>query len=141
MKILRSILGIVVGVVVAFVVVSVAQSAGHLVYPPPEEMKDPESFMKLMADPVELKRVVDELPTGAFVSVLVAWGCLLRPVDLQESYVPLAEVEDLVSHWLGPAQYLDRKKPTPGADAVLVAGSRDEATATTDHGAAEGEYQ
>jgi hypothetical protein len=73
MKILRSILAILTGLVVAFVAVAGAEQAGHAVYPPPEAMKDSDAFKKLLADPPALQQMMDEMPVGALVAVLLGW--------------------------------------------------------------------
>jgi hypothetical protein len=73
MKVLRGIAAILVGMFVGGVAVGVTENIGRLVFPPPEVMKDPESFRKLLADPEQLQQVMDELPIGSFAFVLIAW--------------------------------------------------------------------
>jgi hypothetical protein len=63
---LRLLVGCLVGVAVAFVVVTVVETTGHLVYPPPPDvdLAKPEAFDTLM----------ERLPLGAIVAVLIAWA-------------------------------------------------------------------
>ncbi len=62
----RTIAGVLAGVLVGVLVVFVAESLGHLVFPPPEgvDLKDPQA----------LKAIMHEIPVGAKISVLIAWG-------------------------------------------------------------------
>ena len=64
MKILRSIFGVVVGVLVGGALVAAIEASGQSVFPPPPGLDptDPESFRALM----------DEIPAGAFLLLLVA---------------------------------------------------------------------
>jgi len=63
---IRSILGVVAGIVAAVVVVGVVEAAGHLIFPPPPGID--------LSDPEQLKTIMDKIPPGALVAVLVAWG-------------------------------------------------------------------
>ena len=62
----RSILSIAAGLVVAFVVVIVLEIIGHTIYPPPPGID--------LHDPEAMKTIIDKLPRGALIFVLVAWG-------------------------------------------------------------------
>lgn len=63
---LKSVLSILVGVFAALVVTMVVQGAGHAIYPPPPGID--------LGDPAQIARVMDQIPLGAKVSVLLAWG-------------------------------------------------------------------
>lgn len=63
---LRSILSIVAGFVVAVVVIMALEIVGHAIYPPPPGID--------LHDPAALKTIIDKLPRGALIAVLVAWG-------------------------------------------------------------------
>ncbi len=63
---LKGLLGVIAGVAVGIVTVLIAESAGHLVWPPPLgiDMNDPEALKELMLiAPIEAK-----------LAVLIAWG-------------------------------------------------------------------
>lgn len=63
---LKGLLGVIAGVAVGIVTVFIAESAGHLVWPPPLgiDMNDPEALKELMLiAPIEAK-----------LAVLIAWG-------------------------------------------------------------------
>lgn len=62
---LRIVGGIIAGLVVAVALVAAIESIGHLIFPPPEgvDLKDPET----------LKTIMNEIPMGAKVAVLIAW--------------------------------------------------------------------
>ncbi|MEQ9316660.1 MAG: hypothetical protein RLN72_12475 [Henriciella sp.] len=62
---LRSILSVIVGIVVAGLVVLVTEIIGHLIFPPPEGTD--------LSDPEALAAIMDEIPLGAKIAVLVAW--------------------------------------------------------------------
>ena len=62
---LRSILAVATGLVVAMVTIAVLETASHLVFPPPSGL-DPH-------DPESVRKLIDQLPLGALVSVLAAW--------------------------------------------------------------------
>jgi hypothetical protein len=62
----RSILSVVVGVIAAVLVVGLLEAEGHLLYPPPPDIN--------LHDSEQLRAIVDRLPLGALLSVLVAWG-------------------------------------------------------------------
>ena len=64
---LRSILALIAGLVVAIVVVMILEMLGHWLYPPPPGID--------LHDPETLKTIIDKLPRGAIIAVLVAWGC------------------------------------------------------------------
>lgn len=63
----RTIGGILAGAVIAVVTVSVLESLGHLIYPPPEgvDLKNPE----------DLAGIMHSIPLGAKIAVVVAWFC------------------------------------------------------------------
>ncbi|MEM9557738.1 MAG: hypothetical protein AAGC60_25995 [Acidobacteriota bacterium] len=61
----RSILAVVAGMVTAFVTIMVVEFVGHTVYPPPPGID--------ISDPESLKTIIDSLPLGALVFVLVGW--------------------------------------------------------------------
>jgi len=62
----RAIFATIGGVVIAVVIVFIAEAIGHMIFPPPEgvDLKDPE----------QLKSIMSEIPLGAKIAVLVAWG-------------------------------------------------------------------
>lgn len=62
---IRSILSVVAGVLVAGLVVFVTEAIGHLVFPPPEGTD--------LSDPEALAAIMDQIPLGAKIAVLVAW--------------------------------------------------------------------
>ena len=62
----RSLLAIFAGLFVAFVLIATLETLGHVIYPPPPGV-DP-------TDSESRKEFMDQLPVGAIVSVLVAWG-------------------------------------------------------------------
>jgi len=63
---LRPILGTLAGVFVGVIVVALIESFGHVIFPPPEGVN--------LKNPDELNAIMDTIPLGAKVSVLVAWG-------------------------------------------------------------------
>lgn len=63
---IRSITGVVVGMIAAMVTVGVLEAVGHLLFPLPPGV-DP-------YDPEQLRTIMDKIPPGAMVAVLVAWG-------------------------------------------------------------------
>jgi hypothetical protein len=63
---LWSIAGVVSGIVAAFLIVLLLELLGHAIYPPPPGIN--------LHDPEALKTIIDQLPLGAIVMVLVAWG-------------------------------------------------------------------
>ena len=64
---LRRLIAIIIGAAAAFIVVAVAESIGHRIYPPPPGVD--------LSDPEALKSLIDQLPLGALVAVVVAWFC------------------------------------------------------------------
>ncbi len=62
---MRLFLGILAGLVAAIVSVFILEAIGHMIFPPPEgvDLKDPET----------LKTLMNDIPLGAKVAVLVAW--------------------------------------------------------------------
>lgn len=62
----RSILGIVAGIFAGVLVIALVESLGHGIFPPPEgvDLKDPDA----------LQSVMGQIPIGAKLAVLVAWG-------------------------------------------------------------------
>jgi hypothetical protein len=63
---MRSIAGVVVGLIAAVAVIASLEALGHAIYPPPPgiDPHNPEAF----------QTIIDQLPLGAIVMVLVAWG-------------------------------------------------------------------
>ncbi|GAB5458402.1 MAG: hypothetical protein Hens3KO_14320 [Henriciella sp.] len=61
----RIILGLICGAVAAVILVFALETLGHLIFPPPEglDLKDPEVQKTLM----------EQIPLGAKIAVLVAW--------------------------------------------------------------------
>lgn len=62
---LRTSLGTLAGLITAFALVAALESAGHLVFPPPEGL-DP-------SDPEAVAAAMASMPVGALVMVVVAW--------------------------------------------------------------------
>lgn len=62
----RAVFATIGGVIIGVVIVFIAEMIGHLIFPPPEgvDLKDPE----------QLKSIMHEIPLGAKIAVLVAWG-------------------------------------------------------------------
>ena len=62
----RAIFATIGGVIIGVIIVVVAETIGHLVFSPPEgtDLKDPEQLKAIMAD----------IPIGAKIAVLIAWG-------------------------------------------------------------------
>lgn len=63
---LRPILGTLAGVVVGVFVVGLVESVGHMIFPPPEGVN--------LKNPEELTAIMNTIPLGAKISVLIAWG-------------------------------------------------------------------
>lgn len=63
---IRNILGILAGIAAAVATVIVGEGIGHAVFPPPAGVD--------LAKPEALKTIIDQLPLGAIVAVLLAWG-------------------------------------------------------------------
>lgn len=61
----RIILGLICGAVAAVILVFALETLGHLIFPPPEglDLKDPEVQKTLM----------EQIPLGAKIAVLIAW--------------------------------------------------------------------
>jgi hypothetical protein len=64
--ILRSVLVVILGTVVAALLGAGVEALGHLVYPPPPGL-DP-------SDPDSIRAVMANIPLGALLFVLLAWG-------------------------------------------------------------------
>lgn len=62
---LKLVLGIVVGIVAAFATIFVAEMAGHSLFPPPAGVD--------YDDPAQLAAMMERLPLGGKVAVVVAW--------------------------------------------------------------------
>lgn len=62
---LRSILGVIAGTVSAVAIVLAVETVGHLLYPPPPGTD--------LSDPAALAKIIDVLPAGALVAVMIAW--------------------------------------------------------------------
>ena len=62
----RAVFATIGGVIIGIVIVFIAEMIGHMIFPPPEgvDLKDPE----------QLKAIMHEIPLGAKIAVLVAWG-------------------------------------------------------------------
>jgi len=62
----RTIFGTLGGLVIGLIIIMAVESLGHIMYPPPAgvDLKDPE----------QLKTLMDQVPFGAKLGVLVAWG-------------------------------------------------------------------
>jgi hypothetical protein len=63
---LRLILGPLAGLVALVATVFVIEGAGHMIFPPPPGTD--------LAKPEHLQSIIDRLPTGAVVAVLLAWA-------------------------------------------------------------------
>lgn len=63
---LRIILGMIAGIAASFVTTLLVQMAGHAVFPPPAGL-DP-------TDPDQIAAMMDSLPFGSLVAVVLAWG-------------------------------------------------------------------
>ena len=61
----RNIVAVVVGVVLAGILVALVEGAGHILYPPPEGLD--------VTDPADQARLMEVIPTGAKIAVVVAW--------------------------------------------------------------------
>jgi len=62
----RSVFATIGGVLIGVAIVFGAEIVGHMIYPPPEgtDLRDPE----------QLRAIMSEIPLGAKIAVLVAWG-------------------------------------------------------------------
>jgi hypothetical protein len=63
--VLKNILGIVAGVIAGGIVVFLVELVGHTIFPPPEGTD--------LSDPEAMRTLIDSLPAGALVSVVVGW--------------------------------------------------------------------
>lgn len=63
---LRTVMAVVAGMVALVLVVALVEMLGHVVYPPPPNVD--------MTDPDQLNAMIGQLPTGALVSVVMAWA-------------------------------------------------------------------
>lgn len=61
----RRIGGVVVGIIVAGATVGVVEWIGHQIFPPPPGIN--------VANPADMARLIDSIPIGAKIAVLVAW--------------------------------------------------------------------
>jgi len=63
---LRTIVGTLGGLIVGLAIIMGVETLSHIIYPPPEgvDLKDPE----------QLKTLMHEIPFGAKLGVLIAWG-------------------------------------------------------------------
>ena len=66
LAVVRSVVGVILGLVAAAVIIALLEAVGHAIYPPPPGID--------LYDPEALKSIIDQLPLGAIVMVLVAWG-------------------------------------------------------------------
>ena len=75
---LWSILAVLMGAVVAVMLVAGGEAIGHLIFPPPADVKklfdDPAALQSLMKDRAALSAVMEKLPPGSLVVVIMAWG-------------------------------------------------------------------
>jgi|SRR5262245_9117082 len=62
----RSIVSVVLGFLAGAIVVGLLEAAGHLMYPPPPDIN--------LHNPEQLKAIIEKLPVGALIMVLVAWA-------------------------------------------------------------------
>lgn len=62
---MRRVLSIVAGLVTLFVVVYILEMIGHLIFPPPEGID--------MMNREEIARIMDDIPFGGLLSVVIAW--------------------------------------------------------------------
>ena len=62
---IRALVATLVGVVVSVIVVMFVEMAGHVIYPPPSDIN--------LADPADQARLMEVIPTGAKIAVVVAW--------------------------------------------------------------------
>src|SRR5262245_40509941 len=62
----RSILSVILGFLAGALVVGLLEAAGHLMYPPPPDIN--------LHNPDQLKAIIENLPIGALIMVLVAWA-------------------------------------------------------------------
>src|SRR5262245_1408822 len=62
----RSIVSIVLGFLAGAFVVGLLEAAGHLMYPPPPDIN--------VHNPEQLKAIIEKLPIGALIMILVAWS-------------------------------------------------------------------
>lgn len=63
--VVRAIVAVVAGGVTAFVVVFLCEALGHMLYPPPPDLD--------ISKPEDQARLMEVIPTGAKVAVVVAW--------------------------------------------------------------------
>lgn len=63
---IRSILGLFVGLLCGVVVVAIAEGLGHLIFPPPPGID--------VTKPDQLATIMDQIPLGAKIAVIVAWA-------------------------------------------------------------------
>ncbi len=61
----KNIIGAILGIIVAVVVVGLVEMAGHTIFPPPEGLD--------ITNPEDQARLMEVIPTGAKVAVMVAW--------------------------------------------------------------------
>ena len=62
----RAVFATIGGVLVGIAIVFGAEMVGHMIYPPPEGTN--------LSDPEQLRAIMDEIPLGAKIAVLIAWG-------------------------------------------------------------------
>lgn len=63
---LKTILATAAGLIAGVIIIAVVESLGHMIYPPPTgvDLKDPE----------QLAAIMESVPFGAKLAVLIAWG-------------------------------------------------------------------
>lgn len=63
---MKSALAVIAGLIVGVIVIMIVEAIGHMIYPPPEGVD--------LKDPAQLAAIMDSIPLGAKIAVLVAWG-------------------------------------------------------------------
>ncbi|MEM7640374.1 MAG: hypothetical protein AAF269_15070 [Pseudomonadota bacterium] len=63
---MRSAFAGIAGVITGIVIVFVAEAVGHMIFPPPVGVD--------LSDPEQLAAIMDQIPLGAKIAVLIAWG-------------------------------------------------------------------
>lgn len=63
---LRKFLSILLGIILGSIAVFIVETIGHLIFPPPAGID--------VTDPEQLKQVIEQLPIGALIFVLLAWA-------------------------------------------------------------------
>ncbi len=63
---MKTVLATIGGLIIGVLIIMGVESLGHIIFPPPEgvDLKDPE----------QLKAIMETIPMGAKIAVLMAWG-------------------------------------------------------------------